>query len=64
MARYCDDISARNLIQKLQMERPNTVAGLKAKRAELAKLHEALEAEVRKVTCDLDHANAISGLLP
>jgi hypothetical protein len=41
-----------------RMERPNTVSGLQAKRAELAKLREALEAEVRKVTCDLDHLDA------
>ncbi len=40
------------------MERPNTVAGLVAKRAELAKFRKGLEAELRKVTCDLDHLDA------
>jgi hypothetical protein len=37
------------------MERPNTVAGLLQKRAELAKLRDRLEADLRAVTCDLDH---------
>lgn len=32
------------------MERPNTVAGLVAKRDELASYRKSLEAEVRKVT--------------
>jgi hypothetical protein len=40
------------------MERPNTIAGLEAKRKELTKLRAMLEAEVRKVTCDLDHVDA------
>jgi len=40
------------------MERPNTIAGLEAKRAQLVKLRKALEADVRKVTCDLDHIDA------
>lgn len=40
------------------MERPNTIAGLQAKRKELVKLRAALEADVRKVTCDLDHIDA------
>lgn len=40
------------------MERPNTVAGLNAKLAELVRYRKALEAEVRKVTCDIDHLEA------
>jgi len=40
------------------VERPNTIAGLQAKRKELVKLRAALEADVRKVTCDLDHLDA------
>ena len=40
------------------MERPNTIAGLQGKRKELVKLRAALEADVRKVTCDLDHIDA------
>ncbi len=39
-------------------ERPNTVSGLVAKRAELLKLREQLEAELRAVTIDLDHLDA------
>src|SRR4051812_13322736 len=39
-------------------ERPNTVAGLVAKRKELAALQATLEAELRKVVCDLDHLDA------
>lgn len=37
------------------MERPNTVSGLNAKRAELIRYRDQLETEVRKVTCDIDH---------
>ena len=37
------------------MERPNTVSGLNAKRDELIRYRIQLEAEVRKVTCDIDH---------
>lgn len=40
------------------MERPNTIAGLTAKHRELTKLRAMLEAELRKVTCDLDHVDA------
>lgn len=36
-------------------ERPNTVAGLKAKRAELAKLQIQLTEDLRRVMCDMDH---------
>lgn len=40
------------------MERPNTVSGLQAKRAELVKLRAVLEREHHKVTCDIDHLDA------
>ena len=40
------------------MERPNTIAGLQEKRAELAKLHVHLIAEAKKVLCDIDHLDA------
>jgi hypothetical protein len=40
------------------MDRPLTVAGLLAKRKELAALRSTLEAELRRVTCDLDHLDA------
>jgi hypothetical protein len=40
------------------VERPNTIAGLQAKRKQLVKLRADLEADVRKVTCDLDHLDA------
>lgn len=36
-------------------ERPNTVSGLVAKRAELVKLRADLERELRAVTVDIDH---------
>lgn len=36
-------------------DRPNTLAGLRAKRKELMALHARLENELRKVVCDLDH---------
>lgn len=39
-------------------ERPNTVSGLQAKRAELVKLHKHLVAEAKKVICDIDHIDA------
>lgn len=39
-------------------ERPNTVAGLVQKRAELARSLKHLRAEQRKVICDLDHIDA------
>jgi hypothetical protein len=39
-------------------ERPNTVSGLNAKRDELVKYRTSLEAEIRKVTCDIDHLEA------
>ena len=43
-------------------ERPNTVSGLVAKRAELVKLRDQLEADARKVTCDIDHLEAVIAL--
>ena len=39
-------------------ERPNTVSGLLAKRKELLFVRAQLEAELRKVVCDLDHLDA------
>jgi hypothetical protein len=44
------------------IERPNTVAGLVAKRNELVKLRALHEAEVRKLTCDIDHLEAAIAL--
>ncbi len=41
-----------------RIERPNTVSGLNAKRDELVKYRSSLEAEIRKVTCDIDHIEA------
>lgn len=40
------------------MERPNTVAGLEAKREELLRFRKGLEGELHKVTCDIDHLDA------
>ena len=42
----------------MALERPNTVAGLVAKRAELVKLRKLAEAEATKLTVDIDHLNA------
>jgi hypothetical protein len=42
----------------LRPERPNTVSGLNAKRDELIRYREALDAEIRKVTVDIDHLEA------
>ena len=39
-------------------ERPNTLAGLVAKRAELVKYRDQLEDDIRAVTCDIDHLEA------
>jgi hypothetical protein len=36
-------------------ERPNTVAGLEAKKAELEKLRDQLESDLRNVVSDIDH---------
>lgn len=40
------------------VERPNTIAGLVAKRKELRRLRHRLEEELHKVVCDLDHLDA------
>lgn len=40
------------------IERPNTVSGLNAKREELVRLRKTLQAEIRKITCDIDHLEA------
>lgn len=40
------------------VQRPNTVAGLLAKKAELERLRDGLEADLRAVTADLDHLDA------
>jgi len=40
------------------VERPNTVSGLQAKKAELEKVRDQLEADLRAVTADLDHLDA------
>ena len=40
------------------MDRPNTVAGLLAKRQQLQAVRLQMEAELRKVVCDLDHLDA------
>lgn len=45
-------------MDNVKLERPNTVAGLVEKRAELAKLLKHLRAEEKKVVCDLDHVDA------
>jgi hypothetical protein len=37
------------------MERPNTVSGLLAKKAELTKLRDQLETDLRSVVSDIDH---------
>ena len=42
----------------MQIERPNTVSGLVAKRDELVKLRDRLEADIRAITCDIDHLEA------
>ncbi len=40
------------------MERPNTIAGLVAKRAELVNVRKGLESDLRAVTSDMDHLDA------
>lgn len=44
------------------MERPNTVAGLMAKRDELHRLRKEHEKEVHKLTCDIDHLDGAIAL--
>ena len=41
-----------------QVERPNTVSGLKAKREELLCYRTSLEAEICKLRCDIDNLEA------
>jgi hypothetical protein len=43
-------------------ERPNTVSGLNAKRDELIRYRKQLQAELRKITCDIDHLEAAARL--
>lgn len=43
---------------KASPERPHALAGLIEKRAELAGMLKYHHAEIRKVTCDLDHVDA------
>lgn len=45
-------------MENTKPERPNTVAGLVEKRAQLAGQLKHLRAEERKVICDLDHIDA------
>ena len=45
-------------MENTKLERPNTIAGLVEKRAELAKLLKDLRADEKKVICDLDHVDA------
>jgi hypothetical protein len=45
-----------------ETERPNTLAGLNAKRAELLAYRKQLQAQVRKVTVDIDHLEAAARL--
>ena len=40
------------------MERPNTVSGLQAKRRELISLRDQFEANIKKLTVDIDHLDA------
>ncbi len=49
---------ASHEIAKARVERPNTVSGLHAKREELIRYRASLEAEIVKVTCDIDHLEA------
>ncbi|HLY79394.1 MAG TPA: hypothetical protein VKQ70_08480 [Caulobacteraceae bacterium] len=46
---------SRTKFDRKVTERPNTVAGLLAKRAELIRLREHLESDLRAVTADIDH---------
>lgn len=45
-------------VSDMTIERPNTVAGLVAKRDELVKLRDRLEADIRAITVDVDHLEA------
>ena len=39
----------------MQIERPNTVAGLQEKKRQLERIRDQLEADLRAVTADIDH---------
>jgi len=39
----------------IEYDRPNTVAGLVAKHAELVALRDKYKAEIKKLTVDIDH---------
>ena len=39
----------------MRIERPNTVAGLRAKKAELERIRDGLEEDLRAVVADIDH---------
>ena len=45
-------------VSDMTTERPNTVFGLIAKRAELVKYRDQLESDIRALTCDIDHLEA------
>jgi hypothetical protein len=46
----------------METERPNTISGLHAKRDELVRYRKQLQAEMRKVTTDIDHLEAAARL--
>ncbi len=47
-----------NALSKSPTERPNTVSGLVAKRDQLVRLRDQLEADIRALTVDIDHLEA------
>lgn len=47
----------------IRQERPNTVSGLNAKRDELMRLRKELQAQIRRLTVDIDHLEAAARLL-
>jgi hypothetical protein len=46
------------MTNKIKYDRPNTVAGLVEKHAELMALRERYKAEIKKLTVDIDHLDA------
>ena len=46
------------MMSDIKYDRPNTVAGLVAKHAELTELRERYKAEIKKLTVDIDHLDA------
>lgn len=46
------------MVNLSEYDRPNTVAGLVAKHAELTALREKYRAEIKKITIDIDHLDA------